>query len=112
MKVQTFEQYASEHGGSYAGFGDAALHVRGPHKSIKVWQRMVALQTAKDQALSDRRRTLAIEYAAAVESGAVRPPTDQESLENKAAGHPDKESTQAAIRVLEKRRQRALLALS
>lgn len=60
-----------------------------------------------DDALIERRAELRKEYDAAVERGEVRPLTSMERVERKAAGHPDNASTQAAQRILEKRKTAA-----
>jgi hypothetical protein len=67
----------------------------------------VAAQSAKDADLLSRRDHLRAEYDAKVEAGEIRPRTEKEKLETKAAGHPDRADTQAAQRVLEKRQARA-----
>lgn len=42
------------------------------------------------------------EYKELVDSGKVRPPTRMEELTNRASGHPDNQSVQAARRLLKK----------
>ena len=54
------------------------------------------------EAKYDERMSLRLAYAAAIESGAIRPPTKMERLRKLASGHPDNPATQAAQRLLKK----------
>lgn len=106
MNVESFEQYAARHGAGYNNYGDAGLHVRGPHVSEKAWKRKVAAQVKKDDALSERRKELRALYEAEVVAGRIRPPTNDELLSQRATG--EGFAAEAARNVLAKRESRRL----
>ena len=108
MKIYTEEQYVRKH----CGPSDDGL-IGTTHNmsaiAIKRW-----LQQANEQARVDynHRGRIRKEYADRVAAGEIRPPTSDELLAYQASGHPDNESTQAAKRVIEKRRKRCSIPSS
>lgn len=99
-----FEEFAAQRGGSRQDVGDAGLHRSSTNVSAAAKRSALDFQDKKDAVWLARRDDLRAEYDAAVERGEIRPLTSMERLEARAAGHPDNSSTQAAIRLLEKRR--------
>ena len=94
-------EYLERHGAGMASMGEPALH-RQPGSTSKQRAARAATQAMRDAAWAQRREQLRREYAALVAAGQLRPRTRRERLERTAAGHPDKESTRAARRLLEK----------
>lgn len=96
----TFEQFAARNGASRQDIGDAGLHRSNERQSEKQWQRLLAPQRARDAALVERRAELAAEYHRMVAAGLIEKPSHLDQLLATASGHPDAQSTQAAIRLL------------
>lgn len=103
LPAMTEEEYLSQHGASRQSFGEAALH-RQPRSTQKERDKRAQAQGKKDADLEQQRDELRSEYREKIANGELREPTRTERLERAAQGHPDNESTQAARRVLEKRR--------
>lgn len=101
MEIYTEEQYLNSKGASRLGIGESALH-KNRDRSEKNWQFLVNRQAEQDRKLMELREELRQEYKQRVEAGEIRPPTRIESLMQKASGHPDLASTQAAIALLKK----------
>lgn len=100
--ILDFEQFASAHGCSRADLGEAGLHKTHSRFSKKQWDKMVAAQSAKDANWLKRRDELRKEYDNLLAEGLLRTSTRRERLETTANGHPDREDTQAARRLLVK----------
>lgn len=101
MKVQSEEEFLSTNGAP-GGFGDPALHKNRGNNSPKMWAKIVNRQAKKDQVLFERRQELREKFKTLVDQGEIRPPTRQETMIDRANGHPDLESTQAARRICQK----------
>lgn len=100
----TEEEFLASKGAGRDGIGDVAMH-----KNIgkgKPREDLINRQTAKDDALIEKRKGLRQEYADRVASGDIVVPTNEEQLIETAKGHPDNASVQAAQRVLAKREAR------
>ena len=104
MQIMTEEEYLNQNGAGRCAMGEAALHKNKNTISNKNWKKMVDRQASLDYKILVRREELRQEYADKVAKGLIRPPTRLERLEQKVMGHPDLESTQAAIRLLERMR--------
>lgn len=102
MQIITEEEYLTQNGAGRCDMGEAALHKNKNTISDKNWKKMVDRQAALDYKILIRREELRKEYAEKVAHGLLRPPTRLERLKQKAQGHPDLESTQAAKRILER----------
>lgn len=102
-KVQNLVQFAVEHG--MVTDHDVLAHIHAGLRSMPTTkayarrnsQELRRLQLARDASLAA--------YQAAVDSGDVIQPS-KPTLEERASGHPDLASTQAAIRLLKKRAQK------
>jgi hypothetical protein len=102
VPVMDEETYLAIHGASRQSIGDSALHKNKGNNSDKVWSKIVDRQAQKDTELVARREELRQEYQQKVANGELRPPTRLERLLSTANGLEEKESVQAARRVLEK----------
>ena len=100
--VMTFEQYAAKHGASSADIGDSGAHMTASTMSQKQWLRIVRRVDQKSADVVERRQVLRAEFESAKAAGLLREPTRLERLRASASGHPDNESTKAAIRLLAK----------
>ena len=103
MEVIDFEAFAARNGASRQGFGDAGMHRRGERHSDATWGRALRVQFAKDERLMARRAELRLEYDSLVKRGEIRAPSYRERTIEAAQGHPDLQSTQAAIRLCARR---------
>ena len=105
MRTTTFEQFCRERG--LVGDGEVQGHIHAGLRSApnttayrrRHTTRLIQLQDARDAA-----RAL---YRAAIAQGEIREATREERLAITAAGHDDNPSTQAARRVIAKRKTRA-----
>ena len=102
MKIMTFEQFATINGASRFDFSEPGMHVRG-HMSDTAHRRALRQQSETSEALDARRDALRIKYQQCVDRGEIREPTQTERMIERANGHPDLQSTQAARRVLARR---------
>jgi len=101
VRELSFVQWAKENG--FVTDADVQAHIHAglrsapSTKTFGTWyhQRLTMLQTLRDYAKQ--------EYVKAIESGEITEPRKL-SLEEKADGHPDNPSVQAAKRILEKKR--------
>lgn len=101
-KTMTEEDYLASKGYGLAALGDPAMHAyhRRPSKAQKKrLEEMLGMKLNKWQKNRDKLRE---EYREKVKNGEIRPPTRIERLMQRAKGHPDKSSTQAARRILRK----------
>ena len=101
MIVESFEDYAVRNGAGRSLFGEAGLHKRG-NMSDAAHKRAVAQMIAKDTALADRRVQLLKTYQERQDRGEGREPSRRERMVEKASGHPDLPSVQAARRICQK----------
>ena len=99
----TLAQFAKERGGLVTTADvdshiHAGLRSKPQPKSYDRWnaQTLKSLQNARDATVAA--------YLAAIASGDIRDMTPREKLEATANGHPDNKATQAAKRILMKRR--------
>jgi hypothetical protein len=95
-----FEKYAAQRGASRCDVGDAGTHMRGQRQTDKQWRRLLACEANRTDKVLSHRAELRSEYDELVRAGEIRPLTQYERLQVAAAGHPDRESTQAARRIL------------
>jgi hypothetical protein len=103
MRIVDFETYATEHGASLLDIGDAGLHKTTARMGRSTWMRHVKLQDDKNKAIIEKRQLLREQYAEELAAGNIRPPTDEEKLIERSAGHDDNPAVQAARRLLLKR---------
>lgn len=101
MIVERFEDFAARNGAGRSLFGEAGLHKRG-HMSDAAHKRAVNQMVDKDRALAERRVQLLKVYQARKECGEGREPSRREQMVEKANGHPDLPSVQAARRICQK----------
>lgn len=99
----TFEQFAAQHGASRQDVGDAGNHRRGERHSDKTWARTLAIQRQRDEIWQARRDGLRAAYASAVRAGDIVAPSFFDRTLAVANGHPDRQDTQAARRLLVKK---------
>jgi len=104
MKIMTEETFLASNGASRQDIGESALHKNRGRFSDKAWRKIVGNQASKDHELIILRAQLRTKYQTLIESGEIRPPSALESLLETCSGHPDNESTQAAQRILLKRK--------
>ncbi|MCM1722584.1 ArdC family protein [Bacteroides ovatus] len=102
IPVMTEEEYLSSKGYPFSGFGEAALH-KGIQKTANQQNKIIELQSEKDQRYEKARECLRKEYREKLEKGEIRKPTPIEIMISAAKGMPELESTQAARRALMKR---------
>ena len=102
VQTMTFEQFASSRGASLFE-GARKDRDRQPRATDKEIKKNAEKTLADMRANAKRRESLRVEYNTLVQQGKVRTPSRFEELINKARGHADNPSTQAARRVLEKR---------
>jgi hypothetical protein len=102
MKAIDFESFAAERG-AYPDWGDCGMHKTSDHVSRTAKLRALKREIERGKSLQEHREAWRAEYEKLVAAGEIRPLTAIERLERNAAGHPDNQSTQAAIRALEKR---------
>lgn len=103
MKVISEEKYLALNGVGRQTMGEPALAKNRGRNSDKVWSKMVNAQADKDWEIIEERDRLRKEYWDKVEAGELRSLTRVETLIETANGHPDREDTKAAIRLLTKR---------
>ncbi len=101
-EVLTFEQYAARNGAGKWSFAEPGMHTRG-HMSDAAHRRAMNRQVEESAQLSVKRETLRQEFAEKIKSGEIREPTRTEGLIQRANGHSDNASTQAARRICERR---------
>jgi hypothetical protein len=95
------ESFMAQQGAASMGHSEPALHRLPGVKDTKK-QELIAGQTQKAAEWQSKRDVASAKYDEAVQRGEVREPTRIERLATAAGGHPDNESTQAAIRLLSK----------
>lgn len=104
-EVMSFAMFAARHNLTTTADVDSHIHAglrsKPLTKTYDRWNKrtLANLQTA--------RRLAQVFYQAEIAAGRIRDFTSQERTELNATGHPDNLSTQAALRVLAKRRARA-----
>jgi hypothetical protein len=95
------DSFMAQQGAASMGHSEPALH-RLPGVKDNRKQELIARQAEKATEWQSKRDTASTQYDEAVQRGEVREPTRIERLATAAGGHPDNESTQAAIRLLSK----------
>jgi hypothetical protein len=95
------ESFMAQQGAANMGHSEPALH-RLPGVKDNRKQQLIASQWDKSAEWQEKRDTTSAQYDEAIGRGEVREPTRIERLVTSAGGHPDNESTQAAIRLLSK----------
>lgn len=109
-KVQTLEQFAKERG--LVTTADVQSHIHAGLRSAPDSKAHKRRYEKELQRLQNERDATTKAYQDAVARGEVRDLTPAERLAKAAEGHPDNPSTQAAQRVLEKRKARGALPAS
>lgn len=107
-KVQNLVQFAVERG--MVTDHDVLSHIHAGLRSMPTTKTYARRNSQELRRLQVARDATVAAYQAAVESGDIIPPP-KPTLEDRASGHPDLASTQAAIRLLGKRAQRQQSAL-
>jgi hypothetical protein len=102
-KTQNIVQFASERG--LVTEYDVLSHIHAGLRSMPTTKAYARRNGQELQRLQRARDATAEAYKQAVAAGDVIPPP-KPTLQERAAGHPDLPSTQAAIRLLEKRAQK------
>jgi hypothetical protein len=100
------DSFMAQQGASNMGHSEPALH-RLPGVQPNRKEQLIAGQANKAAQWQGKRDAASTQYDEAVKSGDVREPTREERLQSAASGHPDNESTQAALRLLAKRQAAA-----
>jgi hypothetical protein len=104
IPVLSFHQYAALHG--LTTDEDVYMHIQAGLRSAPQTKTHKRWYEGKTLKLQDARDASKAAYAEALRQGTVLPPPPT-TLEEKAKGHPDNPSVQAAIRLLAKRAARA-----
>lgn len=99
--VMSYETFAAINKASRGDIGDAGLHMA--NKSPKTQRRFVKAQALKDFDVIIKRGELRKVYDDLVGAGVLRDYTTKESLIQKALGHPDNTSVQAARNILDRK---------
>ena len=97
----SYETFAAINKASRGDIGDAGLHMA--NKSHKTQSRFVKAQAMKDFDVIIKRGELRKVYDDLVGAGVLRDYTTKESLIQKALGHPDNTSVQAARNILDRK---------
>ena len=106
MEVLTFEEFAARHRAGREHM-DAGLHAKG-QSTDTAHARHLDRESTRLRDHDETRAQLRRLYNRLVQRGVMRPPTRLERLERIAAGNPDKPSVRAAMRLLEKKRNKGI----
>lgn len=101
-KVMTLVQFAVERG--LTTTADVQAHIHAGLRSMPTSKTYARWNKQKLEQLQDERDATAVAYRAAIAAGEIQEPkqTGLDALREKAAGHPDNPSVQAAKRLLAK----------
>lgn len=104
MQKMTLEEYLFKNGVGYCVSDYNLDKIRLPHgETMRQKQRRLKTGERVEREYQEKRQKAIAEYKQLVESGKIQDKTKEELLIERANGHPDNESVQAARRLCEKR---------